>query len=424
MSQVWIDLTDLASWRGHFTGIQRVVYSYASRFAEDGASFFLYDHIDDRHVEIDFGFLERVQASESTELLSRRQKIKRTLTKPYHALSPSQKQALKPIVRASNHLIRSTIHATIDRRKIPSPYKEYPSANFACDDRVVLLGAGWNNPGSLRRLCEIRDEKHIFLVQHINDILPIYQPHLFADELPKLFAPYTKRALLNADVITVISEATKRDLLIFCQQQEIKPPTIVVIRLGEDVASQESSKPKQMVPKNFILSVGTFEIRKNYMLLYQAAKLAELEGKDFPDIVIAGRKGWLSDDLAHVIQRDPYATQKIHWMSNLSDAEISWLHTHCMFTIFPSLCEGWGLPIVESLQHGKVCITSNVSSMLEIGNGLVDYFSPYDARSCLDQITNYLQRHDEANQKVQDEYVVYSWDESYRSYKAAVESSN
>lgn len=422
---IWIDLTDMVAWRGHFTGIQRVVHSYASRFSKDGARFFIYDLVAERHVEVGFDFLLKNKTHEDP-LPFRRQRIKRIIGKPYYMLNPKQKASLRPAVRIFNRVARTIIHELLGEKAIYSPYHKYPSADFSRNDITVLIGAGWNNSGSLEKICEIRKKTGIKLVQHINDILPIYQPHLFADELTTTFNPYVERTIKTADVITVISKATERDLTIYAKEKKVKAPAIKVVRLGEDVESTKSDKPEHFpATGEFVLSVGTFEIRKNYALLYQAAKLAQLEGREFPSIVIVGRRGWLTEDLAHIIQRDPFTKTKIFWIDNASDAELNWMYENCMFTVFPSLCEGWGLPIVESLQHGKMCITSNVSSMLEIGVGLVDYFSPYDARSCMDKILQYSndRAYVDSNRNVKDNYQTFTWDQSYEVFKQAVLSA-
>ncbi|MEO6760882.1 MAG: glycosyltransferase family 1 protein [Candidatus Saccharimonadales bacterium] len=388
----------------------------------DGAKFFIYDKLDNRHVEVSFAILAKLSAGTTEQTQLARQKVKQFIGKPYYLLSDNQRKILKPIVRAANHLVRSVLYHTVDHSVQRSIYRDYPLASFAKGDTVVLIGAGWNEPESIKLLCTIRDKHAIRIVQHINDILPIYQPHLFVDYLSKIFMSYMEIVIKNADIITVISEATKRDLVIFCKEQKAVQPVIKVVRLGEDVPVTRPVNPEGIRSSDkFILSVGTFEIRKNYILLYQAAKLAQLEGRDFPDIVIAGRKGWLTEDLTYVIDKDPFTRGHIRWLQNLSDEEIDWLYGHCMFTVFPSLCEGWGLPVVESLQHGKLCIASSVSSMLEIGNGMVDYFSPYDARSIMEKVLTYSSgAYKEKNRIVQNSYEVYSWDDSYTSFKDAV----
>jgi hypothetical protein len=66
------------------------------------------------------------------------------------------------------------------------------------------------------------------------------------------------------------------------------------------------------------------------------------------------------------------------------------LYRHCLFTIFPSFVEGWGLPVGESLGYGKVCIASDTSSLPEVGGTLVDYIDPLNLRTGLDRVRHYV----------------------------------
>jgi glycosyltransferase involved in cell wall biosynthesis len=425
-SVIWIDLTDLMAWSGHFTGIQRVVFEYAKRFETDNANFFAYDKVGDRFIRLELNQLDLGQdispdeKKTSEQGMPLRRKIRRTLGKPYYMLGAKQKTALRPLVDAANFYVRSGMSKLDSRNRThASPYTSYPGVDFKSTDTVVLLGASWNDGVVLDRLITIKQDSHFRLIQHINDLLPIYQPQLFSEELPGKFRPYINKVIHHAEVITVISEATKRDVLAYCEENKVHNVDVKVVRLGEDVAADKPLRPEQVpVNKQFVLAVGTFEVRKNYVLLYQAMKLAQLEGQAFPHIVITGRKGWLTDDLAHILALDPQAHEGITWLENASDNELSWLYENCMFTVFPSLAEGWGLPIVESLHHGKMSLASGVSSMLEIGGGLVDYFLPYDARECLEKVRYYVtdDRYNSVNKKVKQTYEVFTWDESFRIF--------
>ena len=424
-SVTWIDLTDMLVWQGHYTGIQRVTYAYAERYANDGAKFFAYDKVDDRFLEIDFNILhgDDAENEENSDAMLFRSRLRQLLGMPYYALPDKYRSGLRPFVDLANHATRSALDKIAPAPHLPSPYRHLPTAAFNKDDTVVLIGAGWNEDVVLRKLCEIKKTAGIRISQHINDILPIYQPQLFADELPKKFTPYVYMAAKNADVITVISKATKRDLEIFCKEKKLREPVIEVIRLGDDAKPSKAKKPA-IIPDDckFILSVGTFEIRKNYTLLYQAVKLGQLEGRELPKIIIAGRQGWLTSDLAHVLKTDPFVKEHITWLNNVKDEELAWLYQNCMFTVFPSLAEGWGLPVVESLQNGKFCLTSGVSSMLEIGDGLIDYFLPYDSREVLEKITYYLvdDRYKAMNGKIEKTYKPFTWDESYLQFRDGI----
>ena len=63
----------------------------------------------------------------------------------------------------------------------------------------------------------------------------------------------------------------------------------------------------------------------------------------------------------------------------MTDVELALLYRKCLLTMFPSLAEGWGLPVGESLAYGKICIASRAGAIPEVGGELVDYVDPYDA---------------------------------------------
>lgn len=428
-NNTWIDLTDLLAWKGHFTGIQRVSYEYAKRFStESNAKFFAYDKIDKRFIlitleDIDAKISEPVIIPETpnNKVLPKKSIIKNT----YHKIPEGKRRLLRPYVDVTiytKNLFSNKLKSYFkgnDQKK--SEYSSKPLALFEDGDKIFLPGAGWHDQQIMTEIHKIKDDKNVYIIQHINDILPIYQPQLFAEELSRVFTQYMDIAINNSDMITVISDATKRDLLTYCKETKLKSPKIEVIRLGDDIEGDKKLKKPDQLEKShkFILAVGTFEIRKNYLLIYQAIKLAQLENRDLPKFVIAGKRGWLSGDILHVIEKDPLVKERIVWINGPSDEELNWLYENCMFSVFPSLAEGWGLPIAESLCHGKMSLVSGTSSMLEIGKGFVDYFLPYDARELLEKINYYIfeDRYKDKNTQVKKNYKKFTWDDSYYQLK-------
>jgi glycosyltransferase involved in cell wall biosynthesis len=96
---------------------------------------------------------------------------------------------------------------------------------------------------------------------------------------------------------------------------------------------------------------------------------------------------------------------------------MSWLYQNCLMTVYPSLYEGWGLPIGESLHFGKLCLASDTSSMPEIAGGLIDYFSPYNADQLVDKITHYSNNKYEliAKEKaIKMSYKSNTWQQAYK----------
>ena len=92
------------------------------------------------------------------------------------------------------------------------------------------------------------------------------------------------------------------------------------------------------------------------------------------------------DPLLDELAENNFLDGKLVWLGQtdgVKEATLHGLYRACLFTMFPSLYEGWGLPVSESLAHGKLCIASNASSLPEAGGDLADYHAPEDVDRCL-----------------------------------------
>jgi glycosyltransferase involved in cell wall biosynthesis len=423
MQNIWIDVTDLFYWRGHFTGVQRVAYNYASRFSKEGTKFFIYSTYYKRFIEVPFDAL--AEWSRETNRLSNKRRIKKKLKKRYKALPKLARLLLQRPLMKLLHWYRFILSRTIYRAGNQKVLAGFPKVSFQKNDTILILGAAWNEESFADEITNQKIKSQLKLVIHLNDILPVYQPHLFANDLPPKFSIYIHKMLKAADIVLTISHASKADIIKFCRENDIKTPKVEIVRLGEDISTIEPKRPAiDGLKKEYILSVGTFEIRKNYLLLYQAVKLAQKEAKSLPQIIIAGRKGWLTEDLQYLFDKDPTIQDKLMHLDKLSDENLAWLYENCMFTIFPSLSEGWGLPIAESLHNGKLCLSSDTSSMPEIAGDMIDYFSPLDPKDCMNKIIEYLDDNKlvAKNKFIKENYKSFSWNESFGQFKAAITS--
>ena len=99
-----------------------------------------------------------------------------------------------------------------------------------------------------------------------------------------------------------------------------------------------------------------------------------------PDIhlVLVGRAGWGIDELVERLQSHPSLGARVHWMQGASDATLSALYGAAEAVIVPSLFEGYGLPVVESLSHGTPVLCSAGGALAEVGGDHVDLFDPTD----------------------------------------------
>src|SRR5690606_7026423 len=115
------------------------------------------------------------------------------------------------------------------------------------------------------------------VVTMVYDLIPLSHPHLAFHNDPAFFAEYYDRLLRTSDLITCISEQTRRDLLDFASARSASAPPAVVLRLGEAAAAAWED---QSARAEFHLWVGTVERRKNLELLYDALRILESEGAE------------------------------------------------------------------------------------------------------------------------------------------------
>ena len=190
-----------------------------------------------------------------------------------------------------------------------------------------------------------------------------------------------------------------------------------VIRLGDDFVARPSDdtqySSRYTDGEKFILCVGTLEIRKNQVALLHAYRILDKRYPGLlPKLVLVGRKGWIDSEIDFQVENDRALNGLVDVITDASDNELSWLYSNCLFTLFPALYEGWGLPVSESLWHGKPCISSNTSSMVEIAPELTIFASPYSVESWVDQIECLLFKPgmlDKQTEKVLREYVPTEW---------------
>jgi glycosyltransferase involved in cell wall biosynthesis len=215
-----------------------------------------------------------------------------------------------------------------------------------------------------------------------------------------------------SDGLLAISESTKKDIIRLCSELSVNTPEVTVIRLGDNIpVSTVPKKPDNIANNPFVLCVGTVEARKNHTLLYYAWKEGLRCGFSMPNLIVVGRQGWYTNDIIHAITNDPQTRDIISITNNISDDELVWLYQNCLFTVYPSYYEGWGLPVAESLAMGKVCLTTSSSSMPEIVEGLVETYSPFDTAQLAKMVQKYTdsKTRKKIEEIIKKEYKVATW---------------
>jgi glycosyltransferase involved in cell wall biosynthesis len=145
----------------------------------------------------------------------------------------------------------------------------------------------------------------------------------------------------------------------------------------------EVSKNNRQVPKNYILSVGTLQPRKNYVKLIEAFALFLKENKQkFSDLklVIIGKKGWLYEPILAAPKK--YGVEdRVKFLDFVPDADLPGFYAHALCFALPSLYEGFGLPVLEAMAYKCPVVVSNVSSLPEIAGTAGIYVDPNSVES-------------------------------------------
>jgi glycosyltransferase involved in cell wall biosynthesis len=193
---------------------------------------------------------------------------------------------------------------------------------------------------------------------------------------------FTSRSVRRATRVITVSEATKRDLVDYFH---IAPDSISVVypvvdddfQPCVDTERLRAFRALHQLPERYILFLGTLEPRKNIIgLLEGYARLRHLDSTA-PRLVIAGARGWYFEDIFAKVRSlglEPYIT----FAGYISrDEQPLWYAASELF-VYPSVYEGFGIPVAEALACGIPTITSNVSSLPEAGGSVALQVSPDD----------------------------------------------
>ncbi len=127
-----------------------------------------------------------------------------------------------------------------------------------------------------------------------------------------------------------------------------------------------------------MLYVSTIEARKNHTLLINVWRDCLAQGIDMPKLVLVGRYGWGIEAIRRIIEFDPLLRDRVVHFANIGDGELTWAYDHCLFTVYPSLIEGWGLPIGEALGRGRICVHASDPAQKEAAQDLMPHHHPHD----------------------------------------------
>jgi glycosyltransferase involved in cell wall biosynthesis len=229
----------------------------------------------------------------------------------------------------------------------------------------------------------------------VHDLSFVHFPETFTPALVGYLNRMVPKSVGRATHILADSEATRDDLVAVW---DVPADKITVLYSGVDRAFEPVTRSQTLAAVRdryrlgaapYILSVGTLQPRKNYELLIRAFKQV---ADNFPHrLVIAGGRGWLEDRIGAEIARQGLA-DRIRLLGFVADEDLPALYSGAQLLAFPSLYEGFGLPVLEAMACGVPVLASDVSSLPEVAGDAAVLLPPGDeagwARGLVDLLSN------------------------------------
>jgi O-antigen biosynthesis alpha-1,2-rhamnosyltransferase len=290
-------------------------------------------------------------------------------------------------------------------------------------DLILLLDSSWSYPiwSAVRRA----KASHAAVGLIVHDIFQITHPQFFNSAMTERFKSWFEMATGEVDFFIANSQTTRDEIVKYmklkCNDLSLMERVDFFYlgadmdKISNDVTIRDEIKhvfETDALPAVYLM-VGTIEPRKNHTYLLQAF---EKLWANFPNVplCIVGRKGWQSKDFVGMVKTHSQYKKSLHMFHDVSDAELIYCYAHAKALVFPSLVEGFGLPIAEALHKGLPVLASDIPIFREVGQEFCTYFNLSDTSS-LAGIVRKIEESGEMPRVCRPEkYLLLSWKESCR----------
>ncbi|QWX82709.1 glycosyltransferase family 4 protein [Cellulophaga sp. HaHaR_3_176] len=263
-------------------------------------------------------------------------------------------------------------------KKFKNYWRQKAVVNDLIKDKIELYhGLSGELPSGLSK-------NNIKSVVTIHDLIFVHHPNLYSFFDRKIHFLKFKKAAENADIVIAISEQTKRDIVQYLKIESKKVKVIYqtchdAFKITYADQEKEDVRIKHNLPSNFLLNVGTLEERKNALTIVKAIKNIDTK------LVLIGRETTYSNTIKSYI-KEHKLEDKIIFLKNINIKELAIIYQLATIFIYPSIFEGFGIPIIEALYSKTPVITSNSGVFPEAGGPDSLYIDPYDSDDLKEKI--------------------------------------
>ncbi len=253
-------------------------------------------------------------------------------------------------------------------------------------------------------------------------VLSIHDLNFLYDEKKSVakkqqYLQYLQQLINRADALVCISEFSRQDVMQHC---DVGNKPLFVIHNGSNLLESPSLETKSYRPrKPFLFSIGVLHRKKNFHVLLPLLKQNTME------LLIAGKH-----DDEHYISfikersRELGVEDNLHLLGRVTEQEKSWYFNNCRAFAFPSISEGFGLPVVEAMSCGKPLFLSDRTALPEIGGDVSFYFRDFSPDHMQEVFTAGMDTFKEQNMsiKIRERGTHFNWHQSAKQYLSVYRS--
>jgi glycosyltransferase involved in cell wall biosynthesis len=350
------------------------------------------------------------------KLRSGLQRVEREIAAGLRKLDPGSQYFIFVAWNSESHRFHLVhLDHLIEREKLP-PFQSWlascPPVDLSERADLFILGSNWPLGESYHNDVVALALKGLRVSVLIPDLIPIRHRRDFYTDCPDgttcdLFKVFCIKVLPVCSNVLTISNYVRTDIEKLFEEIGLEAsekrhvPKLYVLKLGADwstpiVDSLNTALPKTGPIKNrYILCVSTLEKRKNHKRLLEAMRRVRDQIKDL-DLVLVGRTDTSMEEATLEFIRE---SAWVHHFDRVDDSTLRRLYEESLFTVYPSLDEGYGLPVIESLRHGKFCLASQAGAIPEAGEEWADYFDPEDVQDLAAKILKYVANPEELRRR-------------------------
>ena len=216
----------------------------------------------------------------------------------------------------------------------------------------------------------------------VHDLIPVLHPEFFPWQMA-LYQKWTlKHSCQRAEIVLASTKATQDDIAAHyhtpAKKMRITPlgPGNVPERTERSKVSKDDLAKLHVPFSRYFFTLSTLEPRKNLTRLFEAMEIVAKE-PELGDVglVVAGAKGWKEAGIFTKLEASGIA-DRVKFLGYVDDNDLPKLFAACEAFVYPSIYEGFGLPVLEAMLFGAPVLTSSQAALMEVGGSIARYFDP------------------------------------------------